>query len=218
MAQRDFPTRVRRRAARAGVVVPDALLLRLDVYFTLLSRWNEKINLTALTDLDEAVDRLILEPLVAARHVAPAARVLMDVGSGGGSPAVPLALALPRLTVTMVESKVRKSAFLREVIRQLDLDAQVETARVEELLPRAELHEAADVLSIRAVRVEGRMLHTLQAFLAPGGQLLLFRGPSGPDAPAAVVPPLAVESTYSLIDTMQSRLTVLRKRQIGFGA
>jgi hypothetical protein len=69
-------------------------------------------------------------------------------------------------------------------------------------------------VSIRAVRVEMRTLHTLQAFLAPGGQLLLFRGPSGPDTPPAIVPPLQLVGTYPLVDALQSRLTIVTKRPI----
>ncbi len=67
----------------------------------------------------------------------------MDVGSGGGSPAIPLKLAVPRLRLTMVEAKARKSAFLREAVRHLGLEQRsVETARYEELLARPDLHEA----------------------------------------------------------------------------
>jgi 16S rRNA (guanine527-N7)-methyltransferase len=216
VAPRDFPTRLTRRASRAGLSLQDDLVARLDTFYTLLSRWNQKINLTSLTDPDEAIDRLILEPLIAARYVPASAQKLMDIGSGGGSPAIPLKLALPRLDLTMVEVKARKSAFLREAIRQLGLpDTRVETARVEELLPRPELHETFHVLSLRAVRVETRVLHTVQAFLASGGSMLLFRGPSGPSAPAVIVPPLEWQATYPLVDTLQSRVTVLVKRTIG---
>jgi 16S rRNA (guanine527-N7)-methyltransferase len=191
------------------------LIEQIETFFTLLSRWNHKINLTSLADPDEAIDRLILEPLMAARYLPASARTLMDVGSGGGSPAIPLKLAVPRIDLTMVEVKARKSAFLREAIRQLDLSgADVETARTEELLTRADLHEAFDVLSIRAVRVETRMMHTVQAFLRPGGHILLFRGPSGPSAPS-VVPPLEFRETYPLVDSLQSRLTVLSKKIVG---
>src|SRR5688572_23024083 len=116
----------------------------------------------------------------------------------------------------MVEAKARKSAFLREAVRRLELsDARVETARAEELLARPDLHERFDVLSMRAVRVETRTLHTLQAFLAGGGHVLLFRGPSGPTAPSVIVPPLEWLDTYPLVDTLQSRLTVLVKRSVG---
>jgi 16S rRNA (guanine527-N7)-methyltransferase len=181
-----------KRASRANIFLPDDLASGLIAYFDLLSRWNRKINLPALDDPDEAIDRLLLEPLVAARYLPANAGSLMDVGSGGGSPAVPLKLAAPMVRLVMVEVKARKSAFLREAVRTLGLkDAQVETARYEELLARPELHEAFGVLTVRAVRVEAKVLNTLQAFLQPSGSLFLFRGPSGPEVPAraARVPP-----------------------------
>ena len=215
MAPRDFVTRLTRRANRVGLSPSGELIGRLEAYFALLARWNEKINLTSLTDPDEAIDRLILEPLLAARHIPALATRLMDIGSGGGSPAIPLVLAEPRLRLTMVEAKARKSAFLREAIRQIGLpDARVETARAEELLTHADLHEAFDVLSLRAVRIEARVLFTLQAFVKPGGHLLMFRSASGPAAPG-VVPPLEFVATHPLVDSLQSRLTVLVKRQVG---
>ncbi len=214
MAPRDFSTRLTRRAARAGLSISDDLAEKLAAFHALLSRWNHKINLTSLADPDESIDRLILEPLLAARHVPAAAMRFMDIGSGGGSPAIPLKLALPHLELTMVEAKVRKSAFLREAARQLDLAAtEVETTRVEELLARPRLHESFDLITMRAVRVEGRMLNTIQAFLKPGGHVLLFRGPHGPAEPM-VVPPLQWIETYPLLDTLQSRVTILEKRPI----
>ena len=74
----------------------------------------------------------------------------------------------------MVESKTRKSVFLAEAIRHLPLPhASVETARFEELLSRPDLHEGADLLTVRAVRVETRTLMTLQAFLKPTGAAFL---------------------------------------------
>jgi 16S rRNA (guanine527-N7)-methyltransferase len=203
------------------VFLPDDLADRLIAYYELLSRWNRKINLTSLVDPDEAIDRLLLEPLVAAKHLPPstAGSRLMDVGSGGGSPAIPLKLAAPHLGLTMVEVKTRKSAFLREAIRHLGLDnAIVENSRYEELLTKPELHEAFEVISMRAVRVESSTLLTLQAFLAPAGHVLLFRGPGGPDIPAAVVPPLQWKATVPLIESLQSRLTILQKLRLGTAA
>ena len=216
MAPRDFSSRLIRRATRAGLFLTDDLTEQLATFYSLLSRWNQKINLTALQNQDEAIDRLILEPLIAARYVPAAARRLMDVGSGGGSPAIPLKLAVPRLALTMVEVKARKSAFLREAVRQLELtDTDVETARIEELLAKPALHEAFDVLSLRAVRVEARTLLTLQAFLRTHGQLFLFRGPHGPATPQTIVPPLEWLETVPLVEPLQSRLTTLVKRHIG---
>jgi 16S rRNA (guanine527-N7)-methyltransferase len=214
MAARDFRTRLSRRASRAGVAVSDDLSARLAVYYELLERWNRKINLTALDDPDVAIDRLILEPLIAAKHLPshPDAIHLIDIGSGGGSPALPLALAAgPRLSLTMVEVKVRKSAFLREAIRQLELTSStVENSRYEELLVRPELRGRFEAMSIRAVRVESALLMALQSFLAPGGVLMLFRGPSGPSQPP-MLPPLEWTSTVPLVESLRSRLTLARK-------
>jgi 16S rRNA (guanine527-N7)-methyltransferase len=216
MAARDFHTRLVRRAAKAGLFPPDDLVASLTQYYELLSRWNRKINLTALSDPDEAIDRLLLEPLAAARHLPEGATRLMDIGSGGGSPAIPLKLAAPTLAVTMVEVKVRKSAFLREAIRQLGLgDTNVENARYEELLARPELHERYDALTIRAVRVQPKTLMSLQAFVRPLGSLMLFRSADGNRDDETVIPTLTYEMTVPLLEATQSRLILVSKRPVG---
>jgi 16S rRNA (guanine527-N7)-methyltransferase len=211
VAPRDFRTRLAKRASRAGLFLPADLIAGLTAYYELLSRLNRKINLTARDNPDEAIDRLLLEPVLASRHFPASEVSIMDVGSGGGSPAIPMKLAMPATSLTMVEVKARKSAFLREAVRTLALaNTTVETSRYEELLARPELHEAFDLLSLRALRVEVRTLLTLQAFIRPGGAIFLFRGPSGPDTPD-VVPPLRWVATVPLVETLQSRLTILQK-------
>jgi 16S rRNA (guanine527-N7)-methyltransferase len=219
VTSREFQDRVLRRARRVGVPVSPDLGARLEVYYRLLATWNHKINLTGLELTDptpETLDRLLIEPLVAARHLPSSATQIIDVGSGGGSPAIPLALASPSLRLLMVESKTRKSVFLREAIRFLGLPgADVATARFEELLARPDLHESHDLLTIRAVRIETRMLMSLQAFLRPGGHLFLFRGATGGDLSETIHPPLAWKATYPLIEALRSRLVVMEKRAIG---
>ncbi len=220
MSAREFRDRLRRRSKRAGVELTPELTESLARYYVLLAKWNAKINLTSFhlepAGQDEAVDRLLIEPVIAARHVAPDAASVIDIGSGGGSPAIPLVLAAPRLRLRMVESKTRKAVFLREALRELNLGwAEVETSRFEELLARPELHEGVDLLTMRAVRVESRTLVGLQAFLRPGGQLFLFRGPGGADVAPAVTPPLSWTATYPLVEALRSRLVVLKKSPIG---
>lgn len=216
MSVRDLRDRLARRARKAGVELPASVAAPLERYFVLLAKWNAKINLTSFSlqaaDLDEAVDRLLIEPLAAARYIAPQSTSLLDVGSGGGSPALPLKIAVPRLRLRMVESKTRKAVFLREAVRELGLEgATVETSRFEELLARPELHEGLDLVTIRAVRVEPRTLVSLQAFLRPGGQVFLFRGPGGADVADSLTPTLAWVATYPLVEALRSRLVVLRK-------
>jgi 16S rRNA (guanine527-N7)-methyltransferase len=219
VTSREFRDRLQRRARRVGVTVSADLAAQLETYYRLLATWNQRINLTSLNlteASDEAFDRLLIEPLVAARHVPATVARMLDVGSGGGSPAIPLTLAAPHVQLLMVESKTRKSVFLREAIRALALDgADVATARFEELLARPDLHESHDLVTIRAVRVESRVLMGLQAFLKPGGLLFLFRGPAPGDPGEMLTPPLTWRATFPLVESLRSRLVVLEKRRLG---
>ena len=122
---------------RRTCICPATLLEQLEGYFRLLGAWNAKINLTALDlvrEPDKAVDRLLIEPLVAARYLDRVSATAIDIGSGGGSPAIPMKLARPDVAFTLVEAKTRKCAFLREAGRQLGVELRVETARYEVLL------------------------------------------------------------------------------------
>lgn len=215
--QRELGGRIGRRVRRAHLTTPPAVLASLAAYLGLLARWNRRINLTAF-DLDrptdEAIDRLIVEPLAAARHVVAADRLAVDVGSGGGSPALPLKVALPRLRMVLVESKVRKAAFLAEAIRVLGLaDVEIENRRLEELLARADLHEAADLVTVRAVRPDRRLWMAVQAFLRPGGRVFWFcsEGQTAPRLTGTGFPELRAVGEEPLAGAGSSRLVTLRK-------
>lgn len=215
--------RLRQRAARAKLELPPALAARLCAYVELLQQWNRRMNLTALDDGNHGLDRLVIEPLAAAAHAAGTGpRTIIDIGSGSGSPAIPLRLALGGGPLLMVESRTRKAAFLREAARRLELgQATVETARFEDLAAQEPLHGAFDLLTLRGVRAGARELQQLGRFVRPGGELFLFRGPASAsavggggdadDPPAALPPSLAPRGTFPLIDSLGSRLLVLRK-------
>jgi 16S rRNA (guanine527-N7)-methyltransferase len=215
MTSRAFQDRLNRRARKAGASLTREQSTALEAYFRLLARWNEKINLTAFAlqdPRDDAIDRLLVEPVIAAQQLPQGPHALLDIGSGSGSPAIPMRIVAPHARLTMVESKTRKAVFLLEALRHLNIfDATVETARFEQLLTRPELHESFDVLSVRAVRVESSTLLTLQAFLKPHGQLFWFRSATGPEVPSTVAFPLVWTKTVPLVDGAQGRLTVLSK-------
>jgi 16S rRNA (guanine527-N7)-methyltransferase len=178
-----FRERLLGQAATAGISLDLNQLGHFEHYFRLLRQWNRTINLTALplTDFpDRTLNRLFIEPLQAAQFVEDASLLWFDLGSGGGSPAIPLKIVRPQLRLTMVESKSRKAAFLCEVVRSLILTAtDVVTVRIEELtrlVPRGQ----ADLLTIRAVRIQEDLLQTVAGLLRPGGRLLLFGSESVP--------------------------------------
>ena len=218
MSARRLHERIVRRARAVGLDLPESVLAGLAAYFAELARWNRKINLTALPldgdGSDEAVDRLLIEPAVASKFIPASAKALLDIGSGGGSPAVPIKLCRPELALTMVEVKVRKSVFLRQVSRLLGLAfTQVETSRFEELLARPALHETLDVVTVRAVKLDQATLLGVQAFLKPSG--LLFNFTSGEDSVQAPPPPFKPRGVHILIPENQSRLVVLQKQRLG---
>lgn len=206
----DARRRVERRLGKAGGRVVAGQVDQLVEYLLLLDRWNARMNLTALDDPDSAVDRLIVEPVLAAAAIDADARSLVDVGSGGGSPAIPLKISRPDLALTMVEVKTRKSVFLREVVRHLGLTGcLVETARFEQVLTKPSLYGAVDVVSVRAVRAEVEQLRLFSEVLGPGGQQLWFL--SGSQSTPLVPAPLAVEKEIPLVESLRSRLLVIRK-------
>lgn len=203
-----------KRASKVGLSLTDELSEGLAAYFELLRKWNVKVSLTSLpvdAASDEALDRLLIEPVIAAKHLPFTKPVMLDIGSGGGSPAIPMRLAVPGISLRMVESKTRKAAFLREVVRTLQLDrVTVDAVRFEELLVRPLLHDAADVITVRAVRIDRRTLAGLQSFLRPGGMLFLF-GAGSQTRPDMISPTLKVAGAPTLLPQWGSRLQILQK-------
>ncbi len=176
---------LRRRVSAADLAPNPAVEEKLVAYFELLAHWNNRINLTSLPlepPTDQSVDRLFVEPLVAASLVKPNVAVWFDLGSGGGSPAIPLQLAQPAHRLVMVESRERKAAFLREVIRKLPLaGAEVEVARIESVAETPHNAGLADLVTVRAVRLEASLFSWIQTLLRFGGQAVLFGAPSSVD-------------------------------------
>ena len=176
MTSREFNERLSRRAAKARVQLPSDVVPAFEAYFRLLAQWNVKINLTALRlepPTDDTFDRLFIEPLLAAPLVPTSVAAWFDLGSGGGSPAVPLKLVRPALALTLVESKTRKAAFLREVTRVLPLPrTEVANVRFEEFAESTD--HRADLITVRAVLPDAAFLRVAAQLMKVDARLLLF--------------------------------------------
>lgn len=144
---------------------------QLETYADLLRQWNPRINLVAANSLDALETRHIEDSLQIADHVN-APDHWLDLGSGGGLPAIPLAVRLPQVRFTLIESDARKSVFLRTAARELGLkNVTVLTDRIERLPA-----QLADMISARALAPLPKLLEYVMHHLADGGQAMLMKG------------------------------------------
>lgn len=163
------------------VKLPDGALASLARYLDLLLETNQQFNLTAIRDRNEAwrrhiIDSLTLLPFI--EEIDPGSRV-MDVGSGGGLPGVPVAIARPDLQVTMLEATGKKAAFLSRCAKEIPLPkVSVIADRAEKAGQNKQYRERFDVVTCRAVGAMAELLEYTLPFLKEGGVLLAMKGPS----------------------------------------
>jgi 16S rRNA (guanine527-N7)-methyltransferase len=192
----------------------EAVIRRLGAYIGLLTKWNTRLNLTALElepMADVSVDRLLIEPLVAAQLLRTTDQRVVDIGSGGGSPAIPLKLAAPTIQMVLVESKTRKSAFLREAVRQLELaDVAVETGRLESLAGQGRFRDSTDVATLRAVRADTALWKAVTGILRPGGRVLWFGAVD--TTGSSITPPLHLVEMRTLMPESSNGLAILERQ------
>jgi 16S rRNA G527 N7-methylase RsmG len=131
-------------ALRASPWAPQAneeTLDRATVYMDLLLGWAEKINLTAITEPEEAVERLFWEAAPALAHLGDGP--LLDIGTGAGFPGVPIKILRPQIPVTLLEPRRKRAVFLREVIQACDLDQiEVREERLEDHLSQGRTYQS----------------------------------------------------------------------------
>jgi len=147
----------------------------LQAYVTLLKKWTQKINLIAPDTIPVIWDRHILDSAQMYPILPLNTKHLVDLGSGGGLPALVLAIIAkeknPTMAVTMVESDVRKCTFLSTVNRELKLNARVTNSRIADVPSLM-----ADVITARALAALPELLSMIDHHLAPGGMALLPKG------------------------------------------
>ena len=146
---------------------------KLTAYLALLSKWNRTYNLTAIRDPLQAVSHHVLDSLAVLRELSGYAGALVDVGSGGGLPGIPLAIADPARVVTLNDASGKKAAFLRQAVIELGLsNAKVHVGRVEDWHPASGF---AVVIS-RGLASLADFLVRCRHLAAPSGVLAAMKG------------------------------------------
>jgi 16S rRNA (guanine527-N7)-methyltransferase len=147
-------------------------------YLEEILRWSNQLNLTALSTPEAIVREGFLDSLICASLVPADARQALDIGSGAGFPAVPLALVCPALAITLVEANRRRASFLRHVVRTLGLTRlRVDHARIEPGSPSSHPTGGLDLILARAVAPSLAMGALVFPLLRPGGIFLAQLGP-----------------------------------------
>jgi 16S rRNA (guanine527-N7)-methyltransferase len=160
-----------------GQALPAEGVERLLAYARELLRWNEKVNLTAITEPRAVLDKHLLDSLAVVPEVR-GARTLLDLGSGAGLPGVPLAVALPELQATLVDAVAKKVAFLKAGLVRAGLVGRARAVHARLTgHPEREGLGPAEVVVSRAFMEVGPFLDLARAYLAPGGRVVALLGP-----------------------------------------
>jgi 16S rRNA (guanine527-N7)-methyltransferase len=178
-----------------------------------LLKWNAVTNLTAITDPAAMARDHYLDSLAPAGWIARGSE-LLDVGSGGGFPGLPLHLVVPDLHTTLIDAVRKKVSFLRHVVRELDLKGiQALHGRVQDLVRQPQQARRYDVIVSRAVGARPDWVKAVLPLLAPGGRVIVLRG-AGTSAEAEelrrAIPGAGVDRrSYTLSGLKQPRHLVI---------
>lgn len=177
--------------AELGIDLPDTAQQKLLAFRNLLLKWNKTYNLTALRDPEQAISHHLLDSLAILPHVGDGN--LLDVGSGGGLPGIPLAIAKPELAVSMVDTVQKKATFLQQAAIELGLKNIVaHHARVEEMQGQYAQ------ISSRAFAEIGLFIRLTRHLLAPGGRWLAMKGTRPNDELKALPADITVDAIIPL--------------------
>jgi 16S rRNA (guanine527-N7)-methyltransferase len=150
-----------------------------DLYAQELIHWNEKCNLTAITDLQEIKIKHFEDSLTILQAVPLTNQTVVDIGTGAGFPGIPLKITCPGIKLTLIEATRKKTEFLKHVVSVLKLEeVNVLWGRAEELCKNPLYHDKFDVALARAVTRLDRLVDFCLPFLHPGGTFIAQKGPS----------------------------------------
>jgi 16S rRNA (guanine527-N7)-methyltransferase len=170
MDEQRFEDSLRLNSAAYGVELSPQTLAGLRSFYSLLTRWNDRLHLVAPCAPEEFARRHVLESLMLLKHLPPGATVA-DVGSGAGLPIIPCLIAQPDLAVTLIESSLKKTVFLREALKALERRGKIVAKRFEETEA-----PAVSFVTCRALEQFASKVAELIKWAPKGATLLLFGG------------------------------------------
>ena len=167
-------SRLEQKCSTWNITLTGTQLDQLDAFAQILVEYNQKVNLTAITDPEGIEDKHFLDSLLFASQPEVAGR-MVDVGAGAGFPSMPVKIARPDLAVTMLDSLQKRLTFLEEVSRQLELDCTFIHARAEDGGREKKLRERFDFATARAVAHLRELAEYCLPYVKVGGRFVSYK-------------------------------------------
>lgn len=163
-----------------GIELDEKSLNQFETYMNLVIEWNDKINLTSITDREEFIIKHLYDSLTLLANVEIKKDCkVIDVGTGAGFPGIPLKIARPDINLTLLDSLNKRVVFLQDqVLKSLNLSAQVIHGRAEEYSKKAEYREKFDLSVSRAVSNLSSLSEYCIPFVKVGGVFASMKGPN----------------------------------------
>lgn len=166
------------RLGLLGITLSDKQLQQFETYYKLLIEWNEKMNLTGITDRDAVYEKHFYDSLTLVKAIPfDQQNSLADIGSGAGFPSIPLAIVFPHLKVTIIDALAKRIRFLEEVTSELGLTlVRCLHSRAEEAARLREHRDEYDVVTARAVARLAILNEFCLPYVRPGGHYIAMKG------------------------------------------
>ena len=173
----EFTAELHKKAAKMGVNIDRQQLSLLGMYYQELVFWNRLINLVSERSMGEIIERHFVDSLTPLPLLKQDGGFLLDLGSGGGFPGLPLKIMLPKMHVFLVDASRKKTSFLSNMVRMLDLtETSVLRERIEELAEREDFKGQFDTVISRAALKLDQLLIFSAFFLKNDGRLVAMKG------------------------------------------
>lgn len=213
---------IKEKALKINVLLDENQIDQFEIYINMLLEWNQKMNLTAIKEPEQIIDKHFIDSLTILPFLPKSSLSLIDVGTGAGFPGVPIAIVREDIKLTLLDSLNKRLLFLKDLCSTLNIPVDIVHERAEDAGKKIEYREKYDIVTARAVASLPVLCEYCIPLVKLGGQFIAMKGPDGDrelkEAESAIkVLGAQVNSINKIIlnskeETMDRRLIVIDKK------